>query len=177
MAGAVEGVLKGGDGFRAAHQAQHERSAELDGQKGEQQVVPESTHPYHHGDLRHALMAAALKDIQRDGPAALSLRALARQVGVSHAAPVHYFGDKAGLLTAIATEGYLKLADEQRRVVAYARPGHAAADRQSSTRDRAQPRGAGPRGWPRTVSSRARHLSGIRAVSIRPVQLARRHTL
>jgi AcrR family transcriptional regulator len=84
-------------------------------------LVPESARPYHHGDLRHALIAAALKDIQRDGPAALSLRALARQVGVSHAAPVHHFGDKAGLLTAIATEGYLKLADEQRRV--YARTG------------------------------------------------------
>jgi AcrR family transcriptional regulator len=83
--------------------------------------VPAAAHPYHHGDLRRALIAAALKDIQRDGPAALSLRALARQVGVSHAAPVHHFGDKAGLLTAIATEGYLKLAAEQRR--AYARSG------------------------------------------------------
>jgi AcrR family transcriptional regulator len=83
--------------------------------------MPEASHAYHHGDLRHALITAALKVIQRDGPAALSLRALAREVGVSHAAPVHHFGDKAGLLTAIATEGYLKLADEQRRVYARTR--------------------------------------------------------
>src|SRR5215207_9968113 len=59
--------------------------------------------------------------MRRDGLAALSLRDLARQVGVSHAAPVHHFGDKAGLLTAIATEGFLILANELRRT--YARTG------------------------------------------------------
>ena len=76
---------------------------------------------YHHGDLRRAMIRAALQVIRRDGPAALSLRALAREVGVSHAASVHHFGDKAGLLTAIATEGFLKLAGELRRT--YARTG------------------------------------------------------
>jgi len=61
---------------------------------------------YHHGDLRQALIASAVEAIAESGPATLSLRDLARRVGVSHAAPVHHFGDKAGLLTAVATEGY-----------------------------------------------------------------------
>jgi len=66
--------------------------------------------PYHHGDLRRALIAAALVAIAEHGPAALSLRDLARRADVSHAAPAHHFGDKAGLLTAIATEGFTLLA-------------------------------------------------------------------
>ena len=40
------------------------------------------------------------------GPGAIRLRDLARRVGVSHAAPAHHFGDKRGLLTAVAAEGY-----------------------------------------------------------------------
>ncbi|MFY1636403.1 TetR/AcrR family transcriptional regulator [Solwaraspora sp. WMMB335] len=68
--------------------------------------------PYHHGDLRRALLAAAAQAITESGPAALSLRDLARRVGVSHAAPAHHFGDKTGLLTAIAVEGLELLADE-----------------------------------------------------------------
>jgi AcrR family transcriptional regulator len=68
--------------------------------------------PYHHGDLRRAILAAAVDSIQRDGVDALSLRALAREAGVSHAAPAHHFGDRSGLLTAVATEGFAVLADE-----------------------------------------------------------------
>ena len=60
---------------------------------------------YHHGDLRRALLAAALEAVGEVGPAALSLRDLARRAGVSHAAPAHHFGDKAGLLTALAARG------------------------------------------------------------------------
>ena len=66
--------------------------------------------PYHHGDLRRALLATAVEMIAEAGPAALSLRALARRTGVSHAAPAHHFGDKAGLLTVVAAEGYRLLA-------------------------------------------------------------------
>ncbi|NWF29921.1 TetR/AcrR family transcriptional regulator [Streptomyces sp. PKU-EA00015] len=66
---------------------------------------------YHHGDLRRAVLAAALDVISAEGPAALSLRDLARRAGVSHAAPAHHFKDRAGLLTAIAAEGYALLAD------------------------------------------------------------------
>jgi AcrR family transcriptional regulator len=67
--------------------------------------------PYHHGDLRRTLLAAAVDAVAEAGPAALSLRDLARRAGVSHAAPTHHFGDKAGLLTAMATQGYERLAD------------------------------------------------------------------
>ncbi|MBE1486991.1 TetR/AcrR family transcriptional regulator [Plantactinospora soyae] len=67
--------------------------------------------PYHHGDLRRALLTAAAEAIEESGPTALSLRDLARRAGVSHAAPAHHFGDKAGLLTAFATEGFGMLAD------------------------------------------------------------------
>ncbi|SMF58964.1 TetR/AcrR family transcriptional regulator [Streptomyces sp. Amel2xC10] len=66
--------------------------------------------PYHHGDLRRAILTAALDVIAADGPAALSLRDLARRAGVSHAAPAHHFRDRTGLLTAIAAEGFGLLA-------------------------------------------------------------------
>ncbi|GGL44281.1 TetR family transcriptional regulator [Streptomyces anthocyanicus] len=62
--------------------------------------------PYHHGDLRRAVLNAALDVIAAEGPSALSLRDLARRAGVSHAAPAHHFKDRSGLLTAIATEGH-----------------------------------------------------------------------
>ncbi|MET8119212.1 TetR/AcrR family transcriptional regulator [Micromonospora sp. NPDC005189] len=65
---------------------------------------------YHHGDLRRALLVAALEAIEEVGPAALSLRDLARRAGVSHAAPAHHFGDKAGLLAALAAQGFDRLA-------------------------------------------------------------------
>lgn len=68
------------------------------------------TGAYHHGDLRRALLAAALEAIEEVGPTALSLRDLARRAGVSHAAPAHHFGDKAGLLTALAAQGFDLLA-------------------------------------------------------------------
>lgn len=69
------------------------------------------TKPYHHGDLRRELIRHALAEISDNGVAALSLRELARRAGVTHGAPAHHFGDKAGLLTAIATEGFTLLAD------------------------------------------------------------------
>jgi AcrR family transcriptional regulator len=67
--------------------------------------------PYHHGNLRQALLDAALIEIEQFGPAALSLREVARRARVSHAAPTHHFGDKAGLFTAIATEGFRRIRD------------------------------------------------------------------
>ena len=70
-----------------------------------------TTRRYHHGDLRRAILDAAVVAIAESGPAALSLRDLARRAGVSHAAPAHHFGDKAGVLTALAAEGYDLLAD------------------------------------------------------------------
>ena len=73
-----------------------------------------SARPYHHGDLRRAVLAAALAEIEEHGPAAMSLRSIARRAEVSHAAPAHHFRDKAGVLTAIAAEGYLLLASMTR---------------------------------------------------------------
>jgi len=75
----------------------------------------ESSRPYHHGDLRRALLAATGDAVGEVGPAAMSLRNVARRAGVSHAASTHHFGDKAGLLTAFAAEGYSLLADELER--------------------------------------------------------------
>lgn len=68
--------------------------------------------PYHHGDLRRAILTAAVEAITAGGSANVSLRDLARRAGVSHAAPIHHFGDKAGVLTALAEEGFDLLAEE-----------------------------------------------------------------
>lgn len=65
--------------------------------------------PYHHGDLRAALIKAALGIVEEQGVAGLTLRGVARQAGVSHAAPAHHFGDLRGLLAAVAAEGYRNL--------------------------------------------------------------------
>ncbi|HEX3700869.1 MAG TPA: TetR/AcrR family transcriptional regulator [Phenylobacterium sp.] len=62
--------------------------------------------PYHHGDLRRALVDAARRILEAEGPTALSLRAVAREAGVSPAAPYHHFKDKAELLDAVAQEGW-----------------------------------------------------------------------
>jgi AcrR family transcriptional regulator len=59
-----------------------------------------------HGDLRGVLLAAAVGLLDEAGPERLSLREVARRAGVSHAAPAHHFGDRAGLLTAAATDGF-----------------------------------------------------------------------
>lgn len=63
------------------------------------------------GDLRRALLDAAIEFVALDDPANLSLRAIARQVGVSHAAPKNHFADKTAMLTAIAVEGFQRLGD------------------------------------------------------------------
>jgi AcrR family transcriptional regulator len=72
----------------------------------------QATRPYHHGDLRPALLRAAVEAIGQAGPAAMSLREVARRAGVSHAAAAYHFGDKAGLLTAVAAQGYRMLTQE-----------------------------------------------------------------
>src|SRR6478735_6066216 len=67
-------------------------------------VKPEA--PYHHGALREALLQAAERVLERDGLAGLTLRAVAREAGVSHAAPTHHFGDLTGLLSELAAIGF-----------------------------------------------------------------------
>ena len=73
--------------------------------------VASGSRPYHHGNLRPALISAAIGEIEESGPAAMSLRAVARRAGVTHAAATYHFGDRAGLLTAVAAEGYRLLAE------------------------------------------------------------------
>jgi AcrR family transcriptional regulator len=65
--------------------------------------------PYHHGDLRRALVDAARRLLEAEGPAAMSLRAVAREAGVSPAAPYHHFKDKGELMAAVASEGWVVL--------------------------------------------------------------------
>ena len=73
------------------------------------QAAATAAKPYHHGDLRRALLDAALTIIERDGPEGLSLRAVAREAGVSPAAPYHHFKDKSDLLGAVAEDGFRRL--------------------------------------------------------------------
>lgn len=65
---------------------------------------------YHHGNLREALLAAALDILTTQGIEALSLRALARATGVTQAAPYSHFRDKDDLLAAVAETGFQRLA-------------------------------------------------------------------
>lgn len=67
---------------------------------------------YHHGNLRSALLESAERTLSRRGAAALSLRELAREVGVSHAAPRRHFADKQALLDALAADGFERLGRE-----------------------------------------------------------------
>jgi AcrR family transcriptional regulator len=64
---------------------------------------------YYAGDLRRDLLDAALRVVETAGPSVVTLRALARELGVSHAAPAHHFPDKAALFTALAAEGFAHL--------------------------------------------------------------------
>lgn len=68
--------------------------------------------PYHHGHLRTALLAEAERMLREYGTEGLSLRDLARQIGVSHAAPRRHFADRQALLDALAEAGFTRLADE-----------------------------------------------------------------
>jgi AcrR family transcriptional regulator len=69
--------------------------------------------PYHHGDLRAALLGAAEAELADRGIEAFSLRSVAKRAGVSHAAPAHHFGDANGLLTALAAEGFRQFLQAQ----------------------------------------------------------------
>ncbi|MGD0524130.1 MAG: TetR/AcrR family transcriptional regulator [Polyangiaceae bacterium] len=73
---------------------------------------------YHHGDLERALVEASIKLIAKDGIDAFTLREVARQVGVSHAAVYRHFADKAEVIEAIAVHGYRALAERLRAVIA-----------------------------------------------------------
>jgi AcrR family transcriptional regulator len=70
--------------------------------------------PYHHGALREALLEQAERTVRERGADALSLRELAREVGVSHGAPRRHFPDRQALLDAVAEAGFDRLGAELR---------------------------------------------------------------
>ena len=76
--------------------------------------------PYHHGNLRAALLESAEQTLNEGGE--LSLRELARQVGVSHAAPRRHFAGKQALLDALAEDGFERLGNDLRGSLAAAGP-------------------------------------------------------
>ncbi|WP_121712552.1 TetR/AcrR family transcriptional regulator [Streptomyces sp. E5N91] len=81
--------------------------------------MPDTTErrPYHHGNLRTDLLDAAERSLRAHGAEQLSLRDLARDVGVSHAAPRRHFADRRALLDALAESGFTRLGAELRAAV------------------------------------------------------------
>jgi len=77
---------------------------------------------YHHGDLRRALLDAALRLIDEQGLQALSLREVARRAGVTHGAPYHHFADRASLLATLAEDGFELLVAAMKSEQAKSRP-------------------------------------------------------
>jgi AcrR family transcriptional regulator len=69
-------------------------------------MSPPARNAYHHGDLRQSLIDAAIALIREEGISDLSLRHVARRVGVSHNAPYRHFQDKDALLAAVAEQGF-----------------------------------------------------------------------
>lgn len=72
---------------------------------------------YHHGNLRSALIENGLRLLESQGIDALSVRRLAREAGVTQSAPLHHFGDKQGLLAAIAARGFELLIEHRRGIL------------------------------------------------------------
>jgi AcrR family transcriptional regulator len=70
------------------------------------QPVRKAQNTYHHGDLRDALVRAALRQAEQGGPEAISLKALAKQLGVSQPAPYRHFADREALLVAVTAEAF-----------------------------------------------------------------------
>jgi AcrR family transcriptional regulator len=93
--------------------------------------VPER--PYHHGNLRAALLAQAERTLRDDGLKGLSLRELARQVGVSHGAPRRHFADRQALLEALAESGFARLGAELRTALENAGEAYEARLRATAT--------------------------------------------
>ncbi len=88
---------------------------------------PKRVRPYHHGDLRAALLDAVAGILRDEGIGGVSLREAARRAHVSHGAPAHHFQNKAGLLTAFAAQGYERLGGAVEETILANRPADGAA--------------------------------------------------
>ncbi len=106
-----------------------------------------SERPYHHGNLRAALLEQAERTVRERGVQDLSLRELAREVGVSHGAPRRHFPDRQALLDALAEAGFARLGTELRSAV----DGAARTSRRACGRPRRRT-SASPRATPRCSS-------------------------
>jgi AcrR family transcriptional regulator len=89
---------------RPAHRTAPARGERI--RRGGRAAASSAETPYHHGALRDALLQAAERVLERDGLSGLTLRAVAREAGVSHAAPTHHFGDLTGLVSELAAIGF-----------------------------------------------------------------------
>jgi AcrR family transcriptional regulator len=83
--------------------------------------LPRKANTYHHGDLRDALIKAALREAERGGAEAISIKALAKQLGVSQPAPYRHFADREALLAAVTAEAFRQFTAVLREAIA--RPG------------------------------------------------------
>ena len=72
---------------------------------------------YHHGDLRDALVHAALREAEQGGPEVISLKALAKQLGVSQPAPYRHFADREALLAAVTAEAFRQFSAVMREAI------------------------------------------------------------
>src|ERR1700756_4195738 len=70
------------------------------------QPARKSLNAYHHGDLRDALVQAALREAEQGGPETISIKALAKKLGVSQPAPYRHFADREALLAAATAEAF-----------------------------------------------------------------------
>jgi AcrR family transcriptional regulator len=90
---------------------------------GQHAVMTQLRDAYHHGDLRNALVASAVRLIETGGSGGFSLREAAREVGVSANAAYRHFDTKSALITAVAADGFARLAERIRRAMASASTG------------------------------------------------------
>ena len=92
------------------------------------EIVAATKSTYHHGDLRNALVLTAVRLIEADGLDEFSLRATAREVGVSANAAYRHFHDKSDLLNAVAQHGFEQLGQRMRRAMSATRTGRNQAE-------------------------------------------------
>jgi AcrR family transcriptional regulator len=97
--------------------ARTKTSATTEERSGRRPSAPKRPSRYHHGALRQALLGAAELILRRDGINGLTLRAAAREAGVSHAAPKNHFDDVTGLLSELAAVGFQRFAARMREGV------------------------------------------------------------